>query len=243
MKKRTYGGFMGKKYETVGIIAAMQMEIDGIWAKLQNPTEETISGIRYVRGALHGKTVIAAKCGVGKVFAAVCAQTMILRYAPDCIINTGVAGGLQDGLQVLDLVIASHVVQHDMDTSGLGDPVGLLSGIDIIQIPCDGQMVSALQRSVQFLEKQHMLGVVASGDVFVCTEQERSRIRDQFHAAACEMEGGAIGQACYLNQVPFGVLRAISDSASADSGMDYPVFAAAAAETAVAAIDQMLQLL
>lgn len=107
---------MEKKYKTVGIIAAMQMEIDGIWEKLQNPTEEIVSGIRYVRGTLHNKTVIAAKCGVGKVFAAVCAQTMILRYAPDCIINTGVAGGLADGLQVLDLVIASHVVQHDMDT-------------------------------------------------------------------------------------------------------------------------------
>ncbi len=234
---------MEKKYETVGIIAAMQIEIDGIWERLQNPSAETISGIQYVRGHLHGKTVIAAKCGIGKVFAAVCAQTMILRYAPDCIVNTGVAGGLADHLQVLDLVIASHVVQHDMDTSGLGDPVGLLSGIDIVQIPCDGHIVSALERSVQILDKPHMLGTIASGDTFVCTQQQRSRIREQFHAAACEMEGGAVGQVCYINQVPFGILRSISDSASADSGMDYPVFAAKAAETAVATIDQMLQLL
>lgn len=234
---------MEKKYETVGIIAAMQIEIDGIWEKLQDPSVETISGIQYVRGHLHGKTVIAAKCGVGKVFAAVCTQTMILRYAPDCIINTGVAGGLADNLQVLDLVIASHVVQHDMDTSGLGDPVGLLSGIDIIQIPCDGHIVSAMERSVQALDKPHILGIIASGDTFVWTEQQRSRIREQFQAAACEMEGGAVGHVCYLSQVPFGVLRSISDGADDDSGMDFPIFAARAAETAVAAIDQMLRIL
>lgn len=234
---------MKKKYKTVGIIAAMQIEIDGIREKLQDPTVETISGIQYVRGHLHGKTVIAAKCGVGKVFAAVCTQTMILRYAPDCIINTGVAGGLADNLQVMDLVIASHVVQHDMDTSGLGDPVGLLSGIDIIQIPCDGEIVSALERSAQLLARPHMLGVIASGDTFVGTKQQRLRIREQFHAAACEMEGGAVGHVCYLSQIPFGVLRSISDGADDASGMDFPAFAAKAAQTAVAVIHQMLELL
>ncbi len=230
-------------FQTVGIIAAMQIEIDGIREKLQDIRTETCSGIEYVRGTLHGKTVIAAKCGIGKVFAAVCAQTMILRYTPDCIIHTGVAGGLLDDLHVLDLVIASHVVQHDMDTSALGDPVGLLSGINIVQIPCDERIVSALQRSAQMLGKPHTAGIVATGDTFVCTAAQRTRIREQFGAAACEMEGGAVGQVCYINQTPFGILRSISDGAGEESHMDYPTFAAAAARTAVEAVDQMLQLL
>lgn len=238
---------MGKNrssvFQTVGIIAAMQIEIDGIREKLQDVSAETVSGIEYVRGTLHGKTVIAAKCGIGKVFAAVCAQTMILRYAPDCIVHTGVAGGLMDHLHVLDLVIASHVVQHDMDTSALGDPVGLLSGINIVQIPCDERIICALQRSAALLGKPHMAGIVATGDTFVCTAAQRTRIREQFQAVACEMEGGAVGQVCYINQVPFGILRSVSDGAGAESGMDYPVFAEAAANTAVETVDQMLQLL
>lgn len=229
--------------QTVGIIAAMQIEIDGIREKLQDVCIQTVSGIEYVQGTLHGKTVIAAKCGIGKVFAAVCAQTMILRYAPDCIIHTGVAGGLAEDLHVLDLVIASHVVQHDMDTSALGDPVGLLSGINIVEIPCDARIISALQRSAQFLGKPHRTGIVATGDTFVCTKAQRTRIREQFDAAACEMEGGAVGQVCYINEIPFGILRSISDGAGEQSSMDYPVFAAAAANTAVAAVDQMLQIL
>ena len=234
---------MEQKMQTVGVIAAMQIEIDGIREKLQDPVIETVSGIEYVRGQLHGKTVIAAKCGVGKVFAALCAQTMILRYKPDCIINTGVAGGLADSLRVLDLVIATHVVQHDMDTSGLGDPVGLISGINLVQLPCDGRVVSALRRSARLLEKPHMEGVVATGDTFVCGQEMRDRIRTRFDAAACEMEGGAIGQVCYVNGVPFGILRSISDGASEESGMDYPTFAAAAAATAVTVVDQTLRLL
>jgi|GEM_PF-3622343 len=121
-------------YETVGIIGAMKVEIEEIQKKLQDVSTETISGIEYVQGMLCGKKVIAAKCGVGKVFAAVCAQTMVLRYAPDCILQTGVAGGLTDPLAPLDLVVATHVVQYDMDTSAVGDPPGMLSGINIVQI-------------------------------------------------------------------------------------------------------------
>ena len=241
-----FGGRMKEKptlYKTVGIIAAMQMEIDGIRKKLQNASVETISGVEYVRGTLHGKTVIAAKCGIGKVFAAMCAQTMILRYAPDCIIHTGVAGGLTETLQVLDLVIATHVVQYDMDTSAVGDPVGMISGINVVEFSCDRRIIDVLCSSAEQLQRPFTKGIVATGDTFVCTAEQRRRIREQFHADACEMEGGAVGQVCYVNQVPFGILRSISDSAGETSGMDYAAFAAAAADTAVAAVEHTLQVL
>lgn len=230
-------------YETVGIIGAMKVEIEEIQKKLQDVSTETISGIEYVQGMLSGKKVIAAKCGVGKVFAAVCAQTMVLRYAPDCILQTGVAGGLTDPLAPLDLVVATHVVQYDMDTSAVGDPPGMLSGINIVQIPCDGQLIDALCRGAGRLGRAPVTGIVATGDTFVCTEAQRSRIREQFAAVACEMEGGAVGQVCYINRVPFGMLRCISDGAGADSAMDYAEFVTAAANSTVQVVEYALQIL
>lgn len=227
---------MNNNFNTIGIIAAMQIEIDGIKEKLEGAETVTLSGIDYVCGKIGDKKVICAKCGVGKVFAALCAQTMILRFSPDCIINTGVAGGLADGLSVLDVVVANDTLQHDMDTSPLGDPVGLLSGINIVNIPCDKKVSDTLAASVSAVGTKCVRGTVATGDRFVSTEEKREYIKNTFNAAACEMEGGAIGQVCYVNEVPFGIIRAISDGGNSDATLDYPTFAKSAAENSVRAV-------
>ena len=220
----------------IGIIAAMQIEIDGIKEKLTDSYTVNISGIDFECGYIGSRRVVCAKCGVGKVFAALCAQTMCLRFSLDCIINTGVAGGLGDGLSVLDVVVADNVVQHDMDTSPLGDPVGLLSGINIVNIPCDKNVSDTLAKSVEAVGVKCVRGTVATGDQFVSTEEKRQYIKDTFSAIACEMEGGAIGQVCYVNEVPFGIIRAISDGGNDDAVLDYPAFAAKAAENSVKAV-------
>ena len=106
----------------LGIIAAMNVEMESLRSHIENPVCETIGGVAYVSGRLEGRDVVTAVCGVGKVFAALCAQAMILRYQPEYIINTGVAGTLTGQLSVGDVAISSGVVQHDMDTSPLGDP-------------------------------------------------------------------------------------------------------------------------
>lgn len=108
----------------IGIIAAMNVEMDSLRSHIENPVSETISGIRFVSGTLEGREVVTAVCGIGKVFAALCAQTMILRYHPECIINTGVAGTLTNDLGVGSVAISSAVVQHDMDSS----PLAIRSG-------------------------------------------------------------------------------------------------------------------
>ena len=118
----------------IGIIGAMGVEVLALAELLENKKCEKISGIEYMSGTIYGKDVVLAVCGIGKVFAAICAQTMILKYNPDVIINTGVAGTLSDELSIGDIAIADSVVQHDMDTSPLGDPVGMLSDINIIKI-------------------------------------------------------------------------------------------------------------
>jgi len=227
---------MKNNFKTIGIIAAMQIEIDGIKEKIENAETVTVSGVDFVCGNMGEKRVICAKCGIGKVFAALCAQTMILKFSPDCIVNTGVAGGLADGLKILDVVVARDVVQHDMDTSPLGDPVGLLSGINIVNIPCNEKVSAALSDCVKAEGINCITGTVATGDQFVCTEEKRQYIKNTFNASACEMEGGAIGQVCYVNEVPFGIIRAISDGGDDSASMDYPTFAAKAAENSIAAV-------
>ena len=123
--------------DIIGIIAAMDSEIAAIKNEMKDKTVETVSGIEFVKGTLCGKNAVVAKCGIGKVFAAICAQTMILKYSPALVINTGVGGSLSEKLGIGDIAVATDVVQHDMDTSPLGDPVGLVSGINIVHFPTD----------------------------------------------------------------------------------------------------------
>ena len=215
----------------IGIIGAMQIEIEGLKAEMTEITEEVISGVTYTSGKLAGKEVVCAVCGVGKVFAAIAAQTMILRYAPRALLNTGVAGGLADGLAVGDIVLADNVVQHDMDTSPLGDPVGLLSGINIVNIPADGALLEALRAATEACGLKTVVGTVATGDQFIASSAQKTRLREVFHAAACEMEGGSIGHVAYVNRVPFAVLRAISDGGD---GMEFSEFVTLAAKNSVA---------
>lgn len=217
----------------IGIIAAMNVEMESLRSYMENTQTEVISGVTFVRGTLEGREVVTAVCGIGKVFAALCAQTMILKYNPECIINTGVAGTLTDALSIGSIAVSSAMVQHDMDTSAIGDPVGLISGINIIEIPADAKLSARLSACADEMNIKTVTGVIASGDQFVASSERKAFITDHFSAIACEMEGAAIGQVCYVNQVPFCVLRAISDSADGSSHMDYPVFVKMAAEQSV----------
>lgn len=222
----------------IGIVGAMQIEVDALQASMAQPTTETISGISFVSGTLGKHQVVAAVCGIGKVFAAMCAQTMILRYQPDAVINIGIAGTVTSGLRVLDIAIADQVCQHDMDTSALGDPVGLISGINQIYFPTDPALSRAIAHAAETLGFRHRSGTIASGDLFVHTQEKKTWIHDTFHAIAAEMEGGSIGQICAVNQIPFAVLRTISDG---DGGsMDYNTFAQKAALQSIQVIKETL---
>ena len=225
----------------IGIIAAMDVELKSLRSYMENTETEVISGIRFVRGTLEGKDVVTAVCGIGKVFAALCAQTMILHYQPRCIINTGVAGTLTDALTIGSIAVSSAVVQHDMDTSPLGDPVGLISGINKVELPADRLLTGQLSACAKVMGIKTATGVIASGDQFVASAERKAFIVEHFKAIACEMEGAAVGQVCYVNKVPFCVLRAISDSADGSSHMDYPTFVQMAAEQSVALLRRFMR--
>lgn len=215
----------------IGIIGAMDIEVDGIVSSMENIATKEISGIRFAYGTLNGKKVVIAKCGIGKVFAAICTQTMILEYHPDVIINTGVAGTLTYKLGVLDVAIAENVVQHDMDTSAIGDPKGLISGINVIYINANKEVTNAFETACKGLKCNSYVGTIASGDKFIADKSDKANIKECFNAIACEMEGAAVGQVCYVNNVPFGIIRAISDGDGAE--MDYMTFAGKAAEQSI----------
>ena len=225
----------------IGIIAAMVPEIEAVKAAMTDKTVKTVSGIDFVSGKLYGKDAVVAKCGIGKVFAAICAQTMILTYSPDFIINIGVGGTLTDRLSIGDIAISSDVVQHDMDTSPLGDPIGLVSGVNIVHFPADEKLVKGLLKAADNVGVNCLSGTVASGDQFIASKERKSFIRDSFGAVCCEMEGAAVGHVCFVNGTPFAVLRAISDSADDSSHMDYGEFVLLAAERSFNVISEFIK--
>ena len=212
----------------IGIIGAMDIEIEHINAVIEDKEKITVSGALYTKGKLDGKDVVTAVCGIGKVFAAMCAQTMIVKFGADKIINTGVAGGLTDKTDILDTVVATALVQHDMDTTYFGDPRGLISGINVVEFPCDSTLAEKITANV---EGNCVRGIVASGDCFVADSDKKKEIAETFNAVACEMEGAAIAQVCYVNKIPFCVLRTISDGANGEE-MSYEKFRVVAAEKA-----------
>lgn len=222
---------MQNKKIALGIIGAMEIEIKGLVAVMQDVSTEVVSGITFTKGLLEGCPVVTAVCGVGKVAAAMVAEAMILRYDVAALLNTGVAGGLAKGLVVGDVVLADHVVQHDMDTTALGDPAGLISGLNIVKIPADAHLLATMRAAAEGQGITPVIGTVASGDIFVAEDAVKTRIKTLFDAAACEMEGAAIGQVAYTNGVPFAVLRAISDGGD---GMEFSQFVSLAATRSIA---------
>ncbi len=213
----------------IGIIGAMSVEVEALKARIENAERVTQSGIEFVSGSLCGKRVVVAQCGIGKVFAAICAQTMIVRFGVTHVINTGVGGTLCDELSILDVAIADGVVQHDMDTSPLGDPVGLISGINKVVLPTSKTLAEAAARAADKLGIRSKTGVIASGDQFISSAEKKKYIIDNFGAICCEMEGAAIGHVCYVGGVECLIVRAISDSASGEATMEYPEMVARAA--------------
>ena len=220
----------------IGIIAAMQLELESIKRKIENAREETVSGITYITGSIYSYPVVCAVCGVGKVNAAVCAQTMILKYAPEAIINTGVGGALSKDLKVCDVVVGNSAVQHDFDTSPLGDEKGFVSTVNITHFPLDEALSNKLIASLTFLGIHAKSGVIATGDQFVCDPRVKEEIVSRFDAKACEMEGGAFAHVCFMHNTPCAILRAISDGADDGATLSYQEFAEIAANQSVRAL-------
>ena len=228
----------------IGIIGAMPVEVDGLTAILNEKQGEAVSGIVFYQGKISGVSCVVACCGPGKVNAAVCTQAMLMRYPVSLVINTGVAGGIGPGVRIGDLVVAEGVVQHDFDTSPLDGVKGLLPVLNEVVVPTDqAASDTLLQCASRVYDGNVTRGIVATGDQFISGGEQAAKIRGDFGADACEMEGGSIGQVCALNKIPFAVIRAISDHGDDEASVDFPAFASQAAQKSIELLKTALPLL
>lgn len=219
----------------IGIIGAMDDEVEGLIARLDGHAEETVCGVKFHTGTIFSKPVVIARCGVGKVFAAVCTTAMIMKYSPRLVVNTGVAGALSESLACADTVVARRLVQYDMDTSAVGDPIGLVSGINRVFFEADARAADILESSARALGIPVKRGDIATGDKFVSDAVTKAHILAHFPSSlCCEMEGAALAHAAYVGGTPFAVVRAISDGANGDSPLDFPSFLKIAAKNSTA---------
>lgn len=224
----------------IGIICAMAVEVQGLKNLMENSKDENYANMVFTTGNIGNTEVVAVECGVGKVNAAMCSQIMIDRYSPKAIINSGVAGGLSKDVKIYDTVIGTEVLQHDMNATALGDPMGEITFNDggRTYFPCDKAIVDKLEKACG---KNVFKGRIASGDIFISEVSQRKKINSTFDALACEMEGGAVGHVCFRNNVPFCVFRVISDDLENNEGEDFSTFCKKASEISISVIHNFLQ--
>ena len=223
----------------IGIICAMQIEADGIIALCENVKTATHAKMKFTLGTLHGRDVCVVVCGVGKVNAAMCALMLIEKYNPDLVLNSGVAGSLSPIVGIGDIVVATKSVEHDMNDTALGDKQGEITFPDgnMMFFECDKQASTLLAAICKEIPDTKVAqGIIASGDIFVSDRKQRFKINDRFGALACEMEGAAIGHVCVRCEVPYGIIRAISDDLDENKGMDFVKFCELASKKTVAAV-------
>ena len=211
----------------MGIIGAMSSEVENLIARMEETTFTEYAGRRFAVGKLAGKDVVVVQSGIGKVAAAITAQMLVDRFGVTALLNTGMAGGLDGRLAVKDLVVATGALQHDFDLTAFGHVKGFLTGEDdqkpTVFATDPGLVDKALTAAAAVLPagSKAITGVIASGDVFVDDSALKVCLRDDFGAAAAEMEGAAIAQTAVANGIPFAILRTISDLAEHDASVSF----------------------
>ena len=210
---------------TLGIIGAMQVEVDLLLKAMDRKYGKTIAGSVFYEGTLEGLPVVVVQCGVGKVNAAICAQILCDCFHVTHLVNTGIAGSLCADLDIGELVVSTDAMYHDMNCVNFGYPMGQVPGMDVLTFPADKDMIDYAFAAAESVNPGHTKkGRIASGDQFVAEKELKDRIIANTQGLCTEMEGAAIAQTAYRNNVPFVILRAISDKADNSANMDYPTF-------------------
>ncbi len=209
----------------LGIIGAMQEEVETLLALMENKKELHKAGSTFYEGILEDLPAVIVQCGVGKVNAAMCTQVLCDLFDVTHLVNTGIAGSLSAELDIGDLVVSRDAMYHDVDAVHFGYPFGKVPGMDVISFPADDTLVNYAFDAAETVNPGHTrIGRVATGDQFVAVKEVKERIIANTQGLCTEMEGAAIAQTAYRNGIPFVILRAISDKADDSAEMDYPTF-------------------
>lgn len=219
----------------LGIIGAMSQEVANLKDAMSEVTVNRIAAMDFYQGKIGGREVVVVRSGIGKVNAAICSQILADHYHVTRIINTGIAGSLRNEINIGDIVLSKDTIQHDMDATGFGYPVGQIPQMDKSVFEGDTEMIQAAKECCAKVvpEIGVHVGRVVSGDQFVSDMAKKAWLTETFAGYCTEMEGAAIAQTAYLNGIPFLIIRAISDKADDSAEMDYDTFEAKAIEHSV----------
>ena len=227
----------------IGIIGAMDVEVANLKEAMKKEREVVRAGMRFCEGTIGGTEVVVVQCGIGKVNAGLCVQILCDLFDVTHLINTGVAGSLDEEINVGDVVVSIDAMYHDMDVTGLGYVPGQVPQMDVLSFAADPMLREAAVKACR--EAAPEIGVfegrVVSGDQFICDRAKKNEIKKTFGGLCTEMEGAAIAQAAYVNGVPFVIVRAISDKADESVIVAYDVFEAQAAKHCTSIIEHMVK--
>lgn len=199
-----------------GIIGAMSIEVETLCSNMTNVEKLNLQSLTFYKGILRGKEVVVVQSGIGKVNAALCAQILALNFKVDAVINTGIAGALGEGLRICDFAISTEAVYHDVDLVGFGYKIGEIPGLPV-SFKADEKLISTAEKAFSQISasKEHKLvkGKIASGDQFIASAEKKNWIKQNFTPVCVEMEGTPIAHACFLNNIPYIIVRCMSDMA------------------------------
>ncbi|MBC2580642.1 5'-methylthioadenosine/adenosylhomocysteine nucleosidase [Clostridium sp. DJ247] len=225
----------------IGIIGAMDEELAILLKDMEIESTKVKANMNFNYGKVYNQNVVVVRSGIGKVNAAVCTQILVDDFNVDKVINVGIAGGIGKDVYPGDIVVADSLVQHDMDTSALGDEIGQIPRLDTYDFKCEISLVNRAKAACENIEEhKSFVGRIVTGDQFICNTEKIKWLNEKFSALACEMEGGSIAQVCYLNSIPFVVIRSISDNANNGAHMDYEKFAPIAIKNSTEILKDML---
>ena len=210
----------------IGIIGAMELEVESLKAQMTVENTTSRANMNFFEGKLGNANVVIVRCGIGKVNAAICTQILADLYGVTHIINTGVAGSLNAKLDIGDILISKDVIHHDVDVTIFGYALGEVPQLGTREFVADEQMVALAKQTCEEVnpDLHAIVGRVVSGDQFISSKEVKERLIANFQGDCAEMEGASIAHACFLNKVPFVIIRAISDKADDSADMDYPTF-------------------
>ncbi len=216
----------------IGIIGAMDLEVDALKAQMQIEREVTKANMTFCEGTLNGASVVIVKSGIGKVNAGICTQILVDLFNITHVINTGIAGSLNADLDIGDILVSTDAIYHDMDVAVFGYALGHVPGMKEAAFTADKRLVRLAMESCKAVNPDITCrsGRVVSGDQFISSKEVKERLITSFGGFCAEMEGAAIAHAAVLNDIPFVIIRAISDKADDSAEMDYPTFECAAAK-------------
>lgn len=219
----------------LGIIGAMDEEVAQVKEHMENVRVETRASMDFYQGTVYDHPVVVVRSGIGKVNAAICAQILADQYQVDAIINTGIAGSLNADINIGDIVLSTDTVEHDMDAVSFGYPLGQIPRMDTLSFAADEKLRTVAKRVCEQVNPEVGVfeGRVVSGDQFISDKDKKQWLVEKFAGYCTEMEGAAIAHTAYLNEIPFLVIRAISDKADDSASVDYPAFEEKAIEHSV----------